>query len=107
MLILLRANFGLHRRGRQGGREGTVKLKQMPEKEPPYVLVLIISTFVGTTATTCASLGGFLSIGRETDFQFLSTLYGWNYNLKNAKVNMRLTKRSTIPSCSALDKCQR
>ena len=26
-------------RGGYGGREGTVKLKQMPEKEPPYVLV--------------------------------------------------------------------
>ena len=37
----------------EGGRKGrggyTVKLKQMPVKEPPYVLVLIISTFVGTT----------------------------------------------------------
>ena len=57
----------MHRKEREVGRgEGTVKLKQMPEKEPPYVLVLIISTFVGTT-TTCASLLGFLYIYREGD----------------------------------------
>ena len=33
-------NYCIGERGREGGgREGTVKLKQMPEKEPPYVLV--------------------------------------------------------------------
>ena len=50
-------NYCIGERGREGGgrKEGegrggyTVKLKQMPVKEPPYVLVLIISTFVGTT----------------------------------------------------------